>query len=77
MITREIGAIHIFNYPDFGTPSAYPDHVEHRGQFVRVIRHEGRSADNELECGDCMYRVRAGDGWEGFAWASELEGAVA
>jgi len=58
----------VFDYPlAFVT---LPLYSEHRGEVVTVVR---PLTDKEYDYeGDPMYRVRAADGWEGFAWESEL-----
>ena len=62
----------IFCYPDeFVT---LPDHTAHAGQEVEVVRALTRKEadyhdDPELER---MFVVRAADGWEGYAFESEL-----
>lgn len=58
-----------FDYPVEFT--SLPEHSAHRGQTVTVIAILKDGVDYDYE-GDAMYRVRAGDGWEGSAWESEL-----
>lgn len=72
MLERTIDSFYTFHYPDFGTPDCHPDHTAHSGQIVIVVAHEGRVEDDETSRGERMYRVRADDSWEGYAWAGEL-----
>ena len=61
----------IFNYPaEFTT---LPDYSAHRGQRVQVVRELIDGVDYDLEDGDTMFLIRADDGWEGHAFASELQ----
>jgi len=57
-----------FTYADYGTPSNYPAHIAHSGQYVSVL---ARSGENE-ETGEKIYRIRAADGWEAEAYETEL-----
>ena len=57
-----------FVYPDYGAPASFPGHVAHSGQKVQVIR-EVKNLDPEVER---TFLIRASDGWEGEAFASEL-----
>lgn len=48
-----------------------PEHSAHRGQLVEVVRRLRRD-EYDFE-GDAAFLIRARDGWEGFAWRSELK----
>lgn len=58
----------LFTYPDFGTPCGQPEHKAHSGQVVNVLRLVGKHE----ETGEEIFLVRAADGWQGEANASEL-----
>ena len=65
-----------FDYPAVFV--TLPDYTAHAGQTVLVTRRLRSRPKGSLPAeydyeGDAMYRVRADDGWEGSAWASELE----
>jgi hypothetical protein len=66
------GTKYIFRYPkQFVT---LPDYTAHANQEVTVLRRlkeHGPSAENET--GVPMFKVVANDGWQGDAWADELE----
>lgn len=60
----------VFDYPPYFT--TLPEYTAHAGQEVEVIRpateKDGWSTD--IEQG---FLIRAADGWEGFAYVSELK----
>lgn len=58
----------LFTYPDFGTPCGQPEHKAHSGQVVNVLRLVGKHE----ETGEEIFLIRAADGWQGEANASEL-----
>lgn len=67
-----VGKKYVFRYPEeFVT---LPEYSDRRGVVVSVVRPcnedeaEPPSADVEA-----LFIIRASDGWEGMAWASELE----
>jgi hypothetical protein len=72
--SADIGKTYKFNYPSAFT--SLPDYTAHAGQDVVVVREltedEADPADPE-EGITQMYRIRAADGWEGDAWAEELD----
>lgn len=68
-MARVVGKRFVFDYPAQFT--TLPDYTAHRGQEVIVVRRLG-SDEADAEVGP-MYRVRASDGWEGSAFADELQ----
>lgn len=56
----------IFAYPAEFT--LFPEYSAHRGHVVTVVR---RATAEEADI--AMLRIRADDGWEGFAFPSELK----
>jgi hypothetical protein len=66
-----------FTYPAAfsGEGCAYPDHVSHSGQRVRIVC---ENPDHELYDGETetvklrLFTVEASDGWRGDAWEEEL-----
>lgn len=72
-MAKVVGKRFRFDYPAVFV--TLPDYTAHAGQTVLVLRRlrsTGPNPEYDYE-GDAMYRVRADDGWEGSAWASELE----
>jgi hypothetical protein len=65
----KIGERRVFIYPDWGTPTGYPEYLAHRFHVVEVT--EKLPWDHD-EQGEDMFKVKAADGWTGDAWASEL-----
>ncbi|WP_234265228.1 hypothetical protein [Hydrogenophaga sp. NFH-34] len=61
-----------FNYPpEFVN---LPDHTAHAGQIVQILRAcTADEADGPEQGEEQLYLVRADDGWQGLAFASELE----
>lgn len=51
-----------FDYPDYGTPPCYPDHVAHSGQLCVIVRELGDDERDE-EVGP-MFEARFDDGAE-------------
>lgn len=62
---KHTGKQYRFIYPNYGTPSGYPEHVSHSGQTVTV--EEKGVADWQG-----LYRVTAPDGWSGWVRDDEL-----
>jgi hypothetical protein len=65
-----IGATYRFDYP--AAFVTLPDYTAHSGHAVKVLCQLG---EPDVEVGDefeAMYHIRAEDGWEGSAFASEL-----
>ena len=61
----------IFNYPrEFVT---LPEYSARRGQEVIVLDVLIDGKDYDREGGESMFRIKASDGWIGFAWISELD----
>lgn len=70
-ITSLIGNHVVFDYPAHF--ESLPDYQSHRGQVVLVLRECNPSeADGPARGCEQMYKIRAADGWEGDAWATEL-----
>lgn len=61
-------ARHLFTYPDYGTPSTFPEHGSHSGQWCVVVS-ENLDVDEEVEP---LFTVRFDDGTELEAYQSEL-----
>ena len=59
-----------FNYPPQFT--TLPDYTAHAGQLVTIVRPLRKRDEYDYE-GNSMFLIRAADGWEGHAFASELE----
>ncbi len=68
-MNKVIGRVYLFTYPSAYT--TLPDHRAHSGQMVTVIREAACPDEYDYE-GDCMYIVKALDGWQGSVWESEL-----
>lgn len=66
----QIGAQYRFDYPT--TFVTLPKYSVRRGDAVTVIRQLTQDEADQGEGMERMFRVRAEDGWEGDAWASEL-----
>ena len=67
----ENGKQYRFDYPE--SFISLPLYSAHRGQVVTVLRKatEEEADGPEKDC-EQMYKIKASDGWEGFAWESEL-----
>lgn len=61
------------NYPEYFT--TLPEYTAHAGQTVQVLRVLGPGEADPPDPGNSerMFKVRADDGWEGEAFASELD----
>jgi len=63
-----------FNYPSLFV--TLPEYTAHAGQAVTVVRKldaaQGDNVEPDNADMECMYRIRAADGWEGDAFESEL-----
>jgi hypothetical protein len=44
-----------------------PDHIKHSGMTVEIVRNTGIKHGSDL-----LMEVKADDGWEGYAYMSEL-----
>lgn len=63
----------LFTYPE--AFQEYPEYRAHSGQVVEVIREliDGEEYDGPLAgLPECMFLIRAADGWEGHAFETEL-----
>lgn len=70
-ITSLIGTHVVFDYP--AAFDTLADYSCHRGQVVLVLREvDPTEADGPAQGVEQMYWFRAADGWEGYAYVSEL-----
>lgn len=70
-ITSLIGNHVSFDYPPHF--EFLPDYQSHRGQLVLVLREcNDTEADGPARGCEQMFKIRAADGWEGDAYATEL-----
>ena len=66
-----IGGRYVFRYPhEFTT---LPEYESRRGSVVEIVRQHTQEEADQGNGMERMYLVRAADGWQGSAWASELE----